>query len=79
MPGTGQKTLRAYSRPFSLKQFGTAWIISEENLWTIAHALDEAPHSPIVPKDYTRHLRPASLVEQTSASIAEWDKKNPRT
>ncbi len=79
LTSTGQKTLRAYSRPFSVKQFGTSWITSEENLWGIAHALDESPHSPIVPKDYTRHLRPASAVEQASANIAEWDKNNPRT
>jgi len=79
MADTGQKTLRAYSRPFSLKRFGTEWITSEENLWDIAHALDESTHFHIVPKNYVKHLRPPSQVERTAGSIAEWDKKNPRT
>lgn len=79
MPTTGQKTLRSYSRPFSLKRFGSGWVTSEENLWGIAHALDESTHFPLVPKEYVRHLRPSSPVERAAGSIAEWDKKNPRT
>jgi len=78
MAGTGEKTLRGYSRPFSLKRFRTEWVTSEENLWDIAHALDESTHFPIVPKNYVKHLRPSSLVEREAGSIAEWDKKNPR-
>lgn len=79
MASTGDKTLRSYSRPFSLKRFGDEWITAEENLWDIAHALDESTHFPLVPKGYVKHLRPSSPVERAAGSIAEWDKKNPRT
>ena len=76
---TGRKTLRAYSRPFSLKRFGNKWVTSDENLWDIAHALDESTHFPLVPKNYAKHLRPSSNTERAAGSIAELDKKNPRT
>ncbi|MEK7065905.1 MAG: hypothetical protein AAB938_00970, partial [Patescibacteria group bacterium] len=33
MVETGKKTLKSFSRPFSLKRFGTKWITSEKNLW----------------------------------------------
>lgn len=79
MQKTGEKTLRAYSRVFSLKRFGTAWITEEKDLWEIAHTLDESRHFPIVPKEGVRYLRPASPLEQTSASIPEWEKSNPQT
>lgn len=79
MADTGHKTLRSYSRPFSLKSFGTAWVTAEENLWDIAHALDGSTHFPLVPKGYAKHLRPSSQVERKAGSIAEWGKKNPRT
>ncbi len=76
---TGQKTLRSYSRPFSLERFGTEWITSKEDLWHIAEALDESPHFSLVPKNHQRHLRPASPVERTASSIPEWNKDDPRT
>lgn len=78
MANTGKKTLRGYSRPFSLKRFGTEWVTYEENLWDIAYALDGSTHLPIVPKGYEKHLRPSSSVERKAGSIAEWDKKNQR-
>ncbi|MHB1118079.1 MAG: hypothetical protein ACYCZ7_00920 [Minisyncoccota bacterium] len=75
----GQKTLRSYSRPVSLKRFGTAWITAEDDLWHIAEALDDVPHFPLVPKGNERHLRAASPVERTAGSIPEWIKDDPRT
>ncbi len=79
LPSTGQKTLRSYSRPFSLARFGTKWITSEEGLLHIAEALDNSPHFPIIPKGNEKYIRPASEVEQKVGSITEWSKKNPRT
>ncbi len=79
LPSTGQKTLRSYSRPFSLKRFGTNWITSEECLWDIAEALDNSQHFPIIPKGNEKHLRNASAIERKAGSITEWNKKNPRT
>lgn len=75
----GKKTLQSYSKPFSLKRFGSDWVTAEEGLWHIALALDEAPHFPLVPKGNKRHLRPATLIERTSSNIPEWNKEDPRT
>ncbi len=79
LPTTGQKTLRSYSRPFSLARFGHKWITSEEGLWHIAEALDESPHFPIIPKGSGKHLRPSSPIERKAGSITEWSKKDKRT
>lgn len=79
MTDTGEKTLRGYSKPFSLKRFGVEWITAENDLWDIAYALDGSKHLPIVPKGYEKHLRPSSHVERKAGSIAEWDKKSQKT
>ena len=76
---TGEKTLRTYSRPFSLKRFGTSWATNEENLWYIAQALDESPHFDIIPKKQSSHINPASKHERKTASIPEWSNNDPRT
>ena len=76
---TGKKTLKSYSRPFSLARFGTKWITSEKNLWYIAGALDRSPHSPAVPKGNRAHIRPISHIERKAFRMTEWTKKNPRT
>ncbi len=70
----GKKTLRSYSRPFSLKSFGTKWITSEEDLWNITEALDESPHFKIIPKGHEKHIRRASQVERKAGNIPEWKK-----
>ncbi len=76
---TGKKTLKSYSRPFSLKRFGTKWMTSEKNLWYIAETLDRSPHFPAVPKKNRAHIRPISKVEKKAFRTTEWTKKNPRT
>lgn len=76
---TGQKTLQSYSVPLSLKRFGTEWITSSEDVWYIAHALDDVRHFPIVPKKNKRLIRKVSPLERKIGSIAEWKKGNPRT
>lgn len=76
---TGEKTLRSYSRPFSLKRFGTDWMISEEHLWNIAEALDEFPHYPLLSKDQEKYLRKATNVECQAGRLQEWDRSDPQT
>ncbi len=71
---TGRKTLRAYSRPLSLKRFGTSWIESEKDVWHIAYALADAVHIPIAPKSTLSKLRNASLFERTVIEKTEWDR-----
>ncbi|OHA83806.1 MAG: hypothetical protein A2937_01910 [Candidatus Yonathbacteria bacterium RIFCSPLOWO2_01_FULL_47_33b] len=75
----GEKTLRGYSRPVSLKRFGTDWITAEENLSHIAEALDTVIHFPLIPTGNEHHIRPASPVERKACSIPEWSKDNLRT
>lgn len=79
MVTTGRKTLMSYSVPFSLKRFGTEWIVSEENVWYIAHALDDIRHFPIVPEKNKRLIRKASLIERKVGGVAEWKKMDKRT
>ncbi len=76
---TGDKTLRSYSRPFSLKRFGTEWITSEEHLWDIAEALDESPHYALLTKEQEKCLRKATDVERQAGRLQEWDRSDPRT
>lgn len=76
---TGEKTLRSYSRPFSLKRFGTDWITSEKHLWDIALALDESPHFPLLFKEQTQHLRKASPLECQAGRLTAWKHTDPRT
>jgi len=76
---TGEKTLRSYSRPFSLKRFGTEWIISEKHLWDIAQALDESLHYPLLPNGAEKILRKASLLECQSGRLKEWQRTDLHT
>lgn len=76
---TGEKTLRSYSRPFSLKRFGTEWITSEQHLWDIAEALDDSRHYRLIPQGAEKHLRPASPLERKAGRMQEWKHSDPRT
>jgi len=75
----GKKTLRGYSKPFSLARFGSAWITREDNLWDIADMLTDTPHLPLVPKSQLRKLRPATPFERKGFAPVEWPKSDPRT
>lgn len=75
----GRKTLRSYSRPFSLRRFGTEWITREEGIWDIASSIDESKHFPMVPTGNRRYLRPASNIERRAAGMVEWLLRDPRT
>lgn len=76
---TGEKTLKSYSRPFSLKRFSTNWITSEQHLWDIALALDKSPHYQIVPQNQKRLIRKASTIEKQAGALSEWQRTDPRT
>lgn len=79
MNGSGAKTLRSYTKPFSLRQFGTAWITSEKDLWHIAYALRDAVHYDIIPPENKRYLRKADPLERKAGRLIEWPKSDPRT
>jgi hypothetical protein len=76
---TGAKTLRSFTAPFSLKRFGTSWITSDADLWDIAYALHDAPHTPLVPEGNKRYIRKADRMERKAGRIIEWPKSHPRT
>jgi len=76
---TGRKTLVSYSVPFFLKRFGTEWIAAEEDVWYIAHALDDVRHFTLVPEKNKRLIRKASSLERKLGSVAEWKKTDRRT
>ncbi len=77
MAHDGEKTMIDYSRPFSLKRFGTAWMTSEDDLWDIALALDDSPHCRLFPRG--TQLRPATEIERDAYQMVEWTKEDPRT
>lgn len=52
----GEKSLRAYSRPVRLKQFGEEWMTAEEDVWLIAEHLATLPHTPVITAKMGRRL-----------------------
>lgn len=71
----GQKTLRGYSRPINLNRFGTTWISSKDNLFTLAEAVANAPYSPVIPKGNEHLIRKATPLEISSASLSQDSKE----
>lgn len=73
----GKRTLRAYSRPFSLdvKKYD-GWTVAEEDLWHLSDALDESRHYPLLPRAAFRYTRLADSIERKAGSIVE--RENPK-
>ncbi|MES2203099.1 MAG: hypothetical protein V4474_02155 [Patescibacteria group bacterium] len=65
----GEKTMRAYSRPFNLTKYpaGLVWADPKGLDW-LAEALDDSPHSPAVPRVAEKFLRKATKIEIISAA-----------
>lgn len=76
---TGQKTLKAYSRPLDLAKLGASWVASAEDLWYLDDRLNALPHYPLVPRGNKRYIRPADAMELSAGRLIEWEKSNPRT
>lgn len=68
----GKKTLLSYSKPFSLKSFGSGWITSTEPLWHIAEALDDSPHLPIAPRNNLQKRKLAHPLERQAGTLKEY-------
>lgn len=71
---TGVKTLRSYSRPFSLTRFDSEhWQTDEEDLWYIDRALDNSSHIFILPEGVTTgNLRKASPLEIKATALTQF-------
>jgi hypothetical protein len=53
----GEKTLRAYSRPVSLRRFDRIhWMTAEDDIWEIPSYLCEIHHTPLLTADMERNL-----------------------
>lgn len=66
----GEKTLRGYSRLINLNRFGSSWINSSENLFSIGFAIADTQHIRIIPKGNEQFIRKATRLERTSASVS---------
>ena len=76
----GKKTLVAFStEPFDLRKYGTKWVTSEEDLFSMVDDIDNARHTQIIPKKNKKFLRRADKMEKRVGKIIEWKKSHPRT
>ncbi|MBI5156015.1 hypothetical protein HZA45_01935 [Candidatus Peregrinibacteria bacterium] len=72
----GRKTLRSYSVPVDLSRFDMQnWMTSEEDLWDIPQAVDDARHFPMLTPHQIKNLRKADKIERTMAAMTEWKKR----
>lgn len=68
----GEKTMRAFSKPFDLSRYGTDWVIEEEDLVDLVVDLDDSPHFPVADKATMRKLRFAQSLERSALDLTEW-------
>lgn len=71
----GEKTLRTYSNPFNMLQFGDEWLVARRNLWEVTDAMDRIPHFKILAPGAERHLRLAHPLERRAGKLVQWRKK----
>ncbi len=70
----GEKTMRAFSKPFDLSRYAPEWVVAEDDLVDIIADLDDSPHFPIADKKTMRNLRWAQPIETKVLDITEWSK-----
>ena len=68
----GKKTLRSFSKPFDLARWPGNWATTEEDLWDLASALDDVPHTSLLTRGQLAGLRRADPVEIAAGKIVEW-------
>lgn len=69
---SGKKTLIGYTKPITMKKYGTKWITGDEDVWDVGNAIYNTPVLPIVPQANKRLLRDATTFERQSLDIQEW-------
>lgn len=67
----GKKTLRSFSEPFDLRQYGDDWLIADYDLWQIPEELDDSPHQKLLTPAMIAALRRADKVEIAAGKIKE--------
>ena len=74
---SGQKSLLAFSRPFSLARYAPSrWVTTAEDLHWLMEALDASPHEPVAPK-HSRQ-RSSTKLEIVAQNMVEWEKPRGR-
>lgn len=69
----GKKTMRSFSKPFSLTRFDKKnWITDSDDMWYLGAALDDSPHIEILSRSQIQKLRPASEIEIQATKLREW-------
>lgn len=68
----GIKTLRKYSDPLDLREFGPDWMLEIEDLWGIDEELGKIQHHDILSKAAVRSLRNADSIERKIGAVVEW-------
>jgi hypothetical protein len=68
---SGVKTMRSYSKPFSLAKYGKDWITSEDDLYEMGSDLDDAPHVHILTPAMIKGLRKADTIEIQAGKIID--------
>jgi len=71
---SGVKSLSWYSKPLDMRRFGTDWITTEKDLYTIADALDAQPQYQLIPEKNWRFVRIADAMELKAGRLVEWKK-----
>ena len=70
----GEKTMRAYSKPFDLSRYAPKWVVAKEDLVDLVVALDDSPHFPVAGPRAMKHLRRTQPIEAKVLNITEWSK-----
>lgn len=70
----GNKTLRSYSKPVSLKKLGHKWITSEKDVWEVPYKLIDTRHIPILNKSEIKNLKKIDKVTLDACEMTEWKK-----
>ena len=70
----GEKTMRAFSKPFDLSRYAPKWVVAEDDLVDMIADLDDSPHFPIADKAAMKRLRWAQPIEAKVLNITEWSK-----
>lgn len=71
----GRKTLRDFSKPFDVRQFGKKWVTADKDLWEISTALDESPHEIIADRRAVKTFRRADKIEIAAGKLVQWKKR----
>jgi hypothetical protein len=74
---SGQKSLLAFSRPFSLARYAPArWVTADEDLHWLMEALDDSPHEEVAPKRIRQ--RRSAPIEIKAQNMVEWERPRGR-